>query len=351
MAVFVVAAAVSLLSSCGSGHSSQGTGTIPSGLEITTSSTLTPAFDPSITDYAFIAPSSGPVQVSVNAPTGTQVSVDGQPAQTLSFTKSVTIAAGQSFEIVVTAGLTSITYYVRCLPTDFPTWTMLRNGTPQAQYYIIAPDISLAVGGPSRHYIIIADANGVPVWWYLSTDYPRNGLLLADGNIAWTLTANAEERTFSGTLVRSFKNDTSIGGALDLHELQQLPNGDFIVIADVNRGPFDLTAYNGLANAMEVDQVIEEIAPNGSLVWSWSATDHISFNQTDAIWWPTYVQGQAIADMYHMNSVEPDGTGFVVSFRHLDAVLRIDKANGQHGMETWWDSDSPEPEIRRRQIW
>ncbi len=30
-----------------------------------------------------------------------------------------------------------------------------------------------------------------------------------------------------------------------------------------------------------------------------------------------------------MNSVEPDGDGFIVSFRHMIAVYRIDKATGK----------------------
>ena len=33
-------------------------------------------------------------------------------------------------------------------------------------------------------------------------------------------------------------------------------------------------------------------------------------------------------DAYHLNSVEPDGDGYVLSFRHLDAVYRIDRETG-----------------------
>jgi hypothetical protein len=56
--------------------------------------------------------------------------------------------------------------------------------------------------------------------------------------------------------------------------------------------------------------------------------DHIPASETMATWWPQYIQNQTLADPYHMNSVEPNGAGFVVSFRQLDAVFRIDKATG-----------------------
>src|SRR5579871_2157180 len=121
--------------------------------------------------------------------------------------------------------------------------------------------------------------------------------------------------------------DSADGALFDAHELQYLPNGDVITIADVLRGPADLSAYGGNAASAVIDNEIEEIAPDHSLVWRWSAMDHIPVSETDPSWWQQYLTVSP-ADPYHMNSVEPNGSGFVVSFRHLDAVYRIDKASG-----------------------
>jgi hypothetical protein len=325
-----LAAAIMLLTSCGSGSASQQqTLTIPptSTLKITTSTTLYPVFDPTISDYVATTPSGSSLQVTVNAPAGTQVSVDGYPSRSLAFTTQVKITAGQSFPIVVNSSGSSKTYYVRCLPTDFPTWTTERPGTPQAEYYVFAPDLPLG-NGATRQYIIIADGYGVPVWWYRSTNEPRSFLFLPNSDIAWIGSTTAEEHQLNGALVRTFSVDSLIGGIFDFHEIQQLPNGDYIIIADVTRGGVDLTAYGGIVNDSVIDNVIEEIAPNGALVWHWSAMDHISAAETDPVWWSQYITNMFPADPYHMNSVEPDGNGFVVSFRHLDAVIRIDKASG-----------------------
>ena len=73
--------------------------------------------------------------------------------------------------------------------------------------------------------------------------------------------------------------------------------------------------------------MIEEIAPDGSLVWHWSAMDHIPASETDRF------GGRKILSQIHGRPIphelrRADGNGFVVSFRHLDAVIRIDKASG-----------------------
>src|SRR5579872_307859 len=104
-----LAAAMALLTSCGSGTASPPMAT----LKITTSTMFYPAFDPNISDYVATAPSGSPLQVSVDAPPGTQVSLDGQPFRTLAFTTSVPITPGQSFSLVVNSSGSSKTYWVR----------------------------------------------------------------------------------------------------------------------------------------------------------------------------------------------------------------------------------------------
>lgn len=321
-----------LAGSCGGGSgngSSQSPGAPPAKAAIfsTTTGTLFPAFNPANTDYVYTPASGGNMQVMVTAPFGTTVSVDNAAAKPGSFVQSVSLNAGQSMSIVVTKGGVSTTYYVRQFPVGFPTWTVTRTGTPQAEYYAITPDIPITTGKIAT-YAIIVDGYGVPIWWYNTTVQPRNVIVLSDGNLAWMTPTGVVERTLAGALVRSFGVNSSIGGSFDDHEAQQLANGDYVIIADVVKGPVNLTAEGGLASAMVIDNVIEEIAPNGSLVWSWSAMDHISAAETYPLWWPQYIEAQSTADVYHMNSVEPNGSGYLVSFRHLSAIIQVDKATG-----------------------
>ena len=74
------------------------------------------------------------VQFNVNAPAGTEVSVDGQAFQTASFTASVaTLNAGQRFSFTVKTASGARTYHVRRLPSNFPLPAIERFGTPQTK--------------------------------------------------------------------------------------------------------------------------------------------------------------------------------------------------------------------------
>ncbi len=296
------------------------------GLQITMSSPLSPAFNPNITDYVIPDTAGSPLRISVNAPRNTKLSIDGKAFQKLIFTQQVNVTPGQSFSFVVNSLEGSKTYCVRCLPPDFPTWSTERPGTPQSEYYIFAPNLTFI--GPNRHYVILADNYGVPLWWYKTENASIDAKLLPDGNFAWISPPNGEERKLDGSLAHTFAVDSQIGGELDPHELLLLPNGNYVYIAAVNKGPVDLSAYGGSSTATVSDQVIEEFAPNGSLVWSWSAMDHISVAETGDIFRTPYITTFSPTDPYHMNSVELDGDGYVVSFRHLNAVYRINRASG-----------------------
>lgn len=332
-------AALALLTSCGGGSSS-GPVTPVTDLKITTSTTFFPTFDPTITDYVVKTPS-GALQVTVNAPAGTQVAVDGRPSASSTFTTPVTVAAGQSFPIVVNSAGSSKTYYVRCLPSDFPTWTTERPGTPQTEYYAFAPNLPVSGSGAQKHYLVIADGQGVPIWWYRSSDVPANPTPLVNGNIAWTTATTIEEHKYDGSLVHTVNVDPADTGKFDFHELQRLPNGNYILLSDVVRGPVDFSPLGGAAVGTVFDDEIEEIAPNGSLVWKWSPLAHIPVTETDQVWWASEIQPTSLGDPYHLNSVEPDGDGFVVSLRHVDGVYRINKATGNI---VWKLGGTPRPE-------
>jgi hypothetical protein len=324
-----VAAAMALLASCGSG-SGTGTGQPPgqpaSTLQITTSRALFPTFDPSITDYVAPYDSASSMQVTVNAPQNTSVSVDGKPFRSLSSTTQVNVTPGQSFSLVVnTAGATK-TYYIRSLPTDFPTWTTERLGTPQSEYYIVAPSRALTTDPPSQ-YAIIFDSYGVPMWWYRAAALPVDVKLFADGNMGWTSAPTGEERKFDGSLVRAVVSGV-LGGIVDNHEILLLPNGNYLFIANVRRTPVDFSAFGGSASAVSLDNVVVEAAPDGTVVWQWSAQDHIPVAEMDPQWRSMYVLNSNPADPYHMNAIEPDGDGYIISLRHLNAILRIDRATG-----------------------
>jgi len=293
-------------------------------VQISTSPSLVPGFDPGVSDYV-IRCTTGPVAVSVDAQPGSTVSVAGQPPQSGSFLVDVSRSTGQSFTLMTQTGSDPAnTYYVRCLPTDFPDFSVTETGTPQAQFYEVAT--------VSDKYPAIFDANGVPVWWTSPAAPTAFAQLLPDGNFAWIASnGEAQEIELNGTVVHTIEPS---GAATDWHDLTLLPNGDYLVTVDTDRDNVNLAAAWGPpypTDATVADPVIEEVQPGGTVVWSWDAMDHIPVDETDPQW-QGVLAGSAY-DAYHWNSIEPvlTGnalTGFIASFRHLDSVFEVSLPSG-----------------------
>jgi hypothetical protein len=324
-------------------HHAAGVGTeLPEDLQISAQPSLYPEFDPQVTDYVSRCEPANSVQLSVTAPAGTSVSVDGESPQTGSFTEDVAVTAGQRFSFAVQeSGGSSSTYHVRCLPSNFPGFTSQRPGGTQSEWYIVTPSIMSNFGPPpsntSARYVAVFDSNGVPMWWMLSRDDtgPVDAKLQPNGNIGWLHfnLPDYEEHALDGTLVRTLQTH---GPGSDFHDIQLLSNGNYLMAKYYLRGGVDLSACGGPSNAIIQDNQLQEVTPSGALVWSWTAYDHIPVSELSPKWSDQCTNntggvtpgGNGGGDIYHFNSMEADGDGIVISLRHEDAVYRIDKATG-----------------------
>ncbi len=288
---------------------------------ITTEPALFPAFRSDVLDYVIRCDPNSPVAVHVTTPTGTFVQVNGGYPRSGVFGVWVPQNVGQRFTMVVTTDAThniSTTYNVRCLPTDFPAWSSTNAGPTGAEWYLTTPVVAQQ-GRP-----VIFDTNGVPMWWGSPSGAIFNDLL-SDGNIGSVVNGGIEEHGLDGSLVRSVQ---TVGGPADAHDGLLLPNGNFALVTKTILPGVDLTAIGGPADTTIVDPVIEEVTPDGTVVWSWDAFDHIPVTEMDPQWRGQYVvSGTAPYDVYHWNSIEDTGSGFIVSFRHLDAVYDIDQTS------------------------
>ena len=301
----------------------------PKVLQVSTQPSLFPTFDASVSDYVVRCQPSNEVQVSVSTPQNVRASVDGGPWSKGNFTQTVSLSTGQSFDITFIKSHVATTYFIRCLPSDFPTSTATRDGPTQAEWYAVAPSIGIAPPGESHQYVAFFDNNGVPVWWMRSvgSTIPLDAKLLPNGDVAWLhLTFNspagAEEHRLDGSLVRTLN---TVPGGADQHDIQLLPNGDYLMGLTFGRSGVDMSSCGGSTSGTLWDFELQELSPNGGLVWLWRASDHIPFSEVTARWQSQCATG---GDIYHWNSVEPDGDGYVLSFRHLDAVYRIDRGTG-----------------------
>jgi hypothetical protein len=311
----------------------------PARLRVVGTPALYPHFRRNVPDYVARCVPGEKLTLSIRAPKGTTVAVDRRRPRRGSFEAAVPVSSGQSFRLVATSHRRHRRYFVRCLPPDFPEWTSEAPGRPQAAWYVVAPCCSTST------YVAIFDTHGVPVWWINTGFAPLDASLLPDGGVVWAQqhgteldpgisSGTYEEHSLNGVLRRTF----SIPGGIptDRHEMQLLPNGDYVVVAYRPRDGVDLSPYGGPSDATVLDGAIYEVTPGGRIAWSWRSSDHIDLAETGR-WYrrkliknPVRVNGGKPAyDIVHINAVDPYGPHrFVVSMRHLDAVYAIDKPTG-----------------------
>jgi hypothetical protein len=299
---------------------------------------IKPAFRSDTLDYTVRCSADNKVKLSIAAPSGTAVAVGSHSKRGGDYEVPVPLEPGQQVPVRVSSGSHSRTHHIRCLPADFPGWSVERTGTPQAAGYILSP---IVLGKNEPGYTAVYDRRGVPVWWMRSTrGAPVTGTLLLGGTIAWFPARGTpfsidpirfEDHALDGSLLRTFG---AVETNTDHHELQVLPNGHAWVLSYVPRDHVDLRPWHKgyPSDATVVDGEVQEVDRHGKLVWSWKSKDHIALSESSR--WSTADQVKLrdrrnAYDIVHMNSIDPHGKRVLVSVRHADAVYEIDKPTGK----------------------
>ena len=286
---------------------------------------IVPAFNASVTDYALRCAAGQSTEFQIQLPDGVVASVNSGAGRRGQFTESVPLGYGERMRLNVNGGRE---YSFRCLPPDFPAYSAELTGQPQAAGYLVTPGFAFVGSSP---YAVIFDSSGVPIWWYRYDAGPIDAKLLASGNVvAYVVRGGGngayEERTLGGAFVREMR---TVGVTADFHDVQVTEAGTHLMLSYVNRDHVDLTQFGGGSDDSVLDAVIQEIAADGSLLWSWNSKDHVELSETGR-WWQAAIGGGAAPwDIAHINSVEEAGDGnLVLSARHLDAVYKIDRTSG-----------------------
>src|SRR3954451_10406858 len=308
----------------------------PGQLSVSGRPRLFPSFDPNVRTYVARCVPGKPLRLTFDTPARTKVAVDGRKARGGSFNRSIPVSSGQSVRFVATGRRR---YLVRCLPSDFPRWSARKLGQPQAAWYVVAPCCT------KHTYVAVFDTNGVPVWWINTHRPPLDASLLPNGHVVWAQQHGKDiargisagtyvEHRLDGRRVRTFSIPD--GTPTDRHEMQLLPNGDYVVVGYKPRNGVDLSPYGGPSNATVLDALIEEVSPQHKVVFRWNSKDHIGLAETGR-WYHANVldntahlpDGRTAYDIVHINAVERYGPQhFLVSLRHTDAIYDIARSDG-----------------------
>lgn len=305
--------------------------------------TLFPKFAPGQRRYVTrCAPSK--VEVNVNAFDGATVRVQGSPAATGRFVTEARPVPGQDFRIDVAGAGKKLdgAYRVRCLPVGFPKWKYQRFRTPPRGDFVVA--LRPKPSDVNRAWLIAFDQDGLPIWWFSPDINSLWAQILPDGKLHWARgfgdgfgqddRGAHEITTLTGKRIRTIK---PVGTGNDSHELFLLKNGNAMVMSYRPRFGVDLTAYGLGKKEGVLDGEIQELDPEGKVVWRWNSGDHIGVEETPQSWWRRIsrnphadTSGRNRYDTFHLNSIQQIGSDRVlISTRHTNAVYMLSKKTGE----------------------
>jgi len=212
-----------------------------------------------------------------------------------------------------------------------PSYSVTALDTASKGYYFFIP---LKFGGTLPGYIttqVITDKNGTSVYYKkFPAGAPGDFKLLPNGLMSYSRNGKFYLMDSTFTLVDSLALKNGI--IFDGHDLQVLPNGNYVVLGMENV-TMNLSSYNyfgpnhtapGSATATVKCGVIQEQDANKNVVFEWHCKDHYNFSDVDPKWLfsPTNV------DWTHLNAVEYDNDGnYMISVRHFNEITKIKRSD------------------------
>jgi hypothetical protein len=293
---------------------------------------LVPAFDPAVTDYTMTALTSlFPVDVTVEADPGVSVVVNGAPASS-GTALSVQLAPREDIFIAVTAPSGDArTFTVHYLPPDLPGYEVTKFDATKAGN----ENVLLT---PNNAWLLMTNREGDPLYYRNTGPYPSatdfKELVPPVGSASYSFwdgdgkvhLLDSQLRELSS--VALLANRTHDALTADLHDSLVLGEDHYVLISYA-RETVDLSALSPAWDdgAPVIAGVVQEV-DHGNVVFEWHSTDVPSLyaDSTDG----NGFKKTADSDYVHMNAVgvDPIDGNFIVSLRHTNSVLKLNRKTG-----------------------
>lgn len=229
------------------------------------------------------------------------------------------------------------------LPADFPT-IRVDTSTPAMMepgytLFDVLPQSDTQSFGAA---LVIVDSQGEVVWYHRG---PRffDVRPTAEGSILFMEGAKIVEIDMLGNVLNEWSNITDLANNIDYdlnrfhHEFFPMDNSNFLVLsAEARDIPYPTANYpsaDPLQIATVVGDVIVEFDPMNRLVQRWNLLDMLDttllgYGSYGSYWSGTF--GAESRDWSHANAVIYDANddAIIVSMRHLDALVKFDRATG-----------------------
>lgn len=126
------------------------------------------------------------------------------------------------------------------------------------------------------------------------------GTDLVPGRAQTRIRKTVGEVDWDGKKVWEFGSSAPGGRAQQHHDIARLPNGNTLVLANI------VYPLPGFAVSQVLDDVAYEVNPEGDIVWTWAASDHldeIGFTSEEL----KLIKASKNADYLHVNDLKPVG--------------------------------------------
>lgn len=297
---------------------------------------LVPAFAPDVLDYTVTSLNSR-FPVTVTAATreaAAFITVQGQPVGSGSPVE-VTLSQQQDLEVVVTGqGSAPREYRVHYRPPSLPAftvWTGAAHGTEQVLLT------------PNAEALMAVDRAGALLFYRLFKpasvyDFQQHVLPTGERVYSYWLDDPKEPGGAGTRLMNERFEDLGSAGLLphdgdgviasDVHDFILLGDQHYVALANPLR-LVDLSGFNRgwSGQALVVAAVVQEV-DHGVVVFEWDSTEHPRL-YADSVDGNTFQEG-VFSDYLHINSVQIDplDQNFIISLRHSDSVLKLDRTTG-----------------------
>lgn len=310
--------------------------------------TMTPAFSPQTQDYALNCPSGVSSVTFTMAAASGDVEVNGMTGRTVTATVSLTTNQAAVVRVSRPTERTAHEYWIRCLPPNFPPLQVaIAAGHASNGYYLgdtttIAPAQSTS-SLASAPYVMVLDHNGTPVWWQ-QTPYPPAYFEMWERNVLiWDATPSGGAPNFvdaNGYTTYNLRSGSTAtltpdNAPADGHAIIHLRDGNILFLTSPERTGVDLSTIGDGTNQNVADCGLQEVTPQGHVVWSWDALAHIGVDESIYPISEKTSSGQQFWDVFHCNSISLDPADrnqetadVLLSVREASGVYMISRATG-----------------------
>ena len=307
-----------------------------SALQVTGGEGMYPAFDTGVLHYGVRCADGTTLQVTAQAERedATVRLLRNDPGAERTATgaaeETVTVNSDHDVVIEVSDRRSTATYYLHCIPPDFPDITIeTRTDAVSGGLLLMTPSVRRS----DTSFLAIVDNNGVPRWVMRPNvrarqfrrhadgrySFAERG---ADGNETIVILDAAFNRIDTATLVDPLLPEHTGG-----HDFLITENGNYLLMS-YYPAERDLSAFEcedgstRPCSTMEPadDSIIQEVTPDGDEVFRWNSWDHVKIADCTIHRFPN--------DYAHLNSLHELEGDIVAGLRGCAQVLRIERKTG-----------------------